>query len=68
MQLQENTMIQTIADYKNESRGSDKRFTPRDLINLHMMYPEKPITEEDIENLALGVSAVDTRFLNADSN
>ncbi len=36
-------------------------FTPRQLINHHIKFPEDPITDSDIENLILGISAVNLK-------
>ncbi len=32
-------------------------FTPRELIYYHMQHPDKPISDDDIENLILVVSS-----------
>ena len=45
----------TPAIYTNESVLG--RYTPRQLINHHIEFPEEPITKAHIENLILGNTA-----------
>lgn len=63
MQAQETTMTQAVGNNQNEILNTNRHYTPRDLINFHMLFPEKPITDDHIKNLVLGVPAVDTSFL-----
>ena len=34
------------------------RLTPRQLIKHHMLYPDQPITDQDIENLVLDIPVI----------
>ncbi|MBE7174485.1 MAG: hypothetical protein INR73_28195 [Williamsia sp.] len=59
-------MNNRLTTHLNQDFDSADRLTPRQLINLHMMNPEKSITDHDIDNLILGSSAVDLSFLGAE--